>query len=218
MLTFLSSDTNMRFVDHYYFDAPKWITVKPNGKESKGVPVQIESTTGEVLKGMGGKFNGKHISETTKQPDHGASAVISRNKSIQERQREKAERVAKAKEKLTAIFKNVKKQEAKKPNEVKAESKTEQKKEVKTETKRRYSYKRDNPKIVDFVKKQTGVNLSKAIDPNDQASRYGGVMVQLDKLSKVERQQFNGLVSGGWLESEYSGGLGWIVRPRKLQI
>ena len=43
-------------------DDPKWITVHPNGKENKGRPALLDSETGEVLGGMGGKFNGKHIS------------------------------------------------------------------------------------------------------------------------------------------------------------
>ena len=43
-------------------DAAKWITVHPNGSNGKGAPVMIDSETGEVLGGMGGKFKGKHIS------------------------------------------------------------------------------------------------------------------------------------------------------------
>lgn len=49
-------------------DDPKWITVHPNGKENKGRPALLDSETGEVLGGMGGKFNGKHISAV---PEHG---------------------------------------------------------------------------------------------------------------------------------------------------
>lgn len=52
-------------------DEPKWITVHPhgkgainkNGEDIKGTPVLLESETGEVLGGMGGKYNGVHISE-----------------------------------------------------------------------------------------------------------------------------------------------------------
>lgn len=44
------------------FDEAKWITVKPNGPQHKGRPALIDSATGEVLGGMGGKFNGRHIS------------------------------------------------------------------------------------------------------------------------------------------------------------
>ena len=46
-------------------DDPKWITVHPNGKENKGRPALLDSETGEVLGGMGGKFNGKHISKAS---------------------------------------------------------------------------------------------------------------------------------------------------------
>lgn len=42
--------------------------VHPNGKENKGRPALLDSETGEVLGGMGGKFNGKHISAV---PEHG---------------------------------------------------------------------------------------------------------------------------------------------------
>ena len=44
-------------------DADRWITVKPNGEEEKGRPVLIESETGEIKAGMGGKFTGKKLSE-----------------------------------------------------------------------------------------------------------------------------------------------------------
>lgn len=43
----------------------KWITVKPNGADKKGSPVQI-GDDGRVLKGMGGKFNGQKINEVRK--------------------------------------------------------------------------------------------------------------------------------------------------------
>ena len=43
----------------------RWITVKPNGPDNKGAPVQIDDQ-GRVLKGMGGKFNGEKISEVRK--------------------------------------------------------------------------------------------------------------------------------------------------------
>lgn len=55
-------------------DADKWITVHPGGKGPKangkgnkgGTPVLIDGETGRVKGGMGGKFNGMHISETRK--------------------------------------------------------------------------------------------------------------------------------------------------------
>ena len=49
-----------------FFDADKWITVKPNGEEHKGRHVQIDGETGTVKAGMGGKFNGKHITQAHK--------------------------------------------------------------------------------------------------------------------------------------------------------
>lgn len=42
-----------------------WITVKPNGSEHKGQPVKLNGK-GEIIAGMGGKFNGKKISEIGK--------------------------------------------------------------------------------------------------------------------------------------------------------
>lgn len=49
-----------------FVDADKWITVHPNGKENKGAPVKIDTSTGEVKAGMGGKHNGEKISEVRK--------------------------------------------------------------------------------------------------------------------------------------------------------
>lgn len=43
-------------------DDAKWITVHPNGQGHKGRPALIDTSSGEVLGGMGGKFNGRHIS------------------------------------------------------------------------------------------------------------------------------------------------------------
>lgn len=43
----------------------KWITVKPNGAENKGTPVEIDDS-GRVTKGMGGKFKGQKINEVRK--------------------------------------------------------------------------------------------------------------------------------------------------------
>lgn len=43
----------------------RWITVKPNGAENKGTPVEIDDS-GRVVKGMGGKFKGEKINEIRK--------------------------------------------------------------------------------------------------------------------------------------------------------
>lgn len=48
-------------------DEDTWITVKPNGENGKGRPVKIDAQTGEIKAGMGGKFNGKHISQAHEQ-------------------------------------------------------------------------------------------------------------------------------------------------------
>lgn len=72
----------VRFVDHYNFvDGNRWITVHPNGKDNKGTPVKLDEETGEIKAGMGGKFNGRHISAVPKrgrQEQHGAQAKIDR--------------------------------------------------------------------------------------------------------------------------------------------
>lgn len=72
----------VRFVDHYNFvDGNRWITVHPNGKDNKGTPVKLDEDTGEIKAGMGGKFNGRHISAVPKrgrQEQHGAQAKIDR--------------------------------------------------------------------------------------------------------------------------------------------
>lgn len=44
-------------------DAERWITVKPNSPENKGRPALIDSETGTVKAGMGGKFNGRNIDD-----------------------------------------------------------------------------------------------------------------------------------------------------------
>lgn len=57
-------DTAAKIVS--FFDADKWITVKPNGEEHKVRPVKIDGETGEIKAGMGGKFNGEHITKAHK--------------------------------------------------------------------------------------------------------------------------------------------------------
>lgn len=43
----------------------RWITVKPNGAENKGTPVEIDDS-GRIVKGMGGKHAGEKIGEVRK--------------------------------------------------------------------------------------------------------------------------------------------------------
>ncbi len=60
-------------------DDNKWITAHPNGKQHKGRPVLIDTASGEVLGGMGGKFNGRHISAIRKgQEQAGAQMNVNR--------------------------------------------------------------------------------------------------------------------------------------------
>ena len=42
------------------FDADRWITIKPNGKENKGVPIKVDENN-RVVAGAGGKLNGKKL-------------------------------------------------------------------------------------------------------------------------------------------------------------
>ncbi len=44
-------------------DGERWITVRPNGANATGRPALIDSDTGEVKAGMGGKFNGRNIDD-----------------------------------------------------------------------------------------------------------------------------------------------------------
>lgn len=58
-------------------DEARWITVHPNGEgEGKGRPALIDSESGVVLGGMGGKFTGKKITEarSTKSGSKGTEA------------------------------------------------------------------------------------------------------------------------------------------------
>ena len=48
-------------------DAAKWITVHPNGTENKGRPALIDGESGQILGGMGGKFNGAKIEKGNRQ-------------------------------------------------------------------------------------------------------------------------------------------------------
>lgn len=48
---------------HSLAPGSRWITVHPNGDEGKGQPVLI-SGDGHILAGIGGKFNGQHISQS----------------------------------------------------------------------------------------------------------------------------------------------------------
>ena len=79
----------------------------------------------------------------------------------------------------------------------------------------RYSVKRDNPKIISYIKEQTNVDIEPYVDPEDQKSSYKGVLVQWSKMSKREQQGINGLVGSGKLSLEDNGGLGKIIHDTR---
>lgn len=74
-------------------DDAKWITVHPNGAENKGSPVLLDDETGEILGGMGGKFNGKHISAA---PKHGANEEVGAQAKINRSKHDNREAVIRA--------------------------------------------------------------------------------------------------------------------------
>ena len=63
-------------VSYSQLNDSSWITVHPNGEGTKGVPVRI-SESGTIEAGMGGKHNGKKLSEL------GKSTVISHHEQSQ---------------------------------------------------------------------------------------------------------------------------------------
>lgn len=72
-------DAGEAFAGRIVFDEAKWITVHPNGKgynnngeKIKGTPILIDTESGAVLGGAGGKFTGKHVSEMKQR---GANAI-----------------------------------------------------------------------------------------------------------------------------------------------
>ena len=78
--------------DPFAQDADKWITVHPNGKDTKGTPAVI-GENGEVKGGMGGKFNGKDIRDA-----HGTKEFTSHETNAETEARHAAERSGKLKE------------------------------------------------------------------------------------------------------------------------
>jgi len=68
-----TGDLNQPFQGQQNEVGDAWITVKPNGQEEKGQPVMI-GAGGEVLGGMGGKFNGKNISEVKSKKEETSEA------------------------------------------------------------------------------------------------------------------------------------------------
>lgn len=50
-------------------DGERWITVHPNGPNNTGRPALIDTDTGEIKAGMGGKFNGRNIDDIPRGKD-----------------------------------------------------------------------------------------------------------------------------------------------------
>lgn len=62
-----------RILQSFASDEDKWVTAHPNGEEHEGTPVKIDDETGIVRAGMGGKFNGQHISAASRKGFMGQS-------------------------------------------------------------------------------------------------------------------------------------------------
>lgn len=84
-------DAGEAFAGRIVFDEAKWITVHPNGKgynnngeKIKGTPILIDSESGAVLGGAGGKFTGKHVSEMKQR---GANAIQAQHDIVRTQQK-----------------------------------------------------------------------------------------------------------------------------------
>lgn len=123
-------------------DEPKWITVHPhgkgainkNGEDIKGTPVLLESETGEVLGGMGGKYNGVHISEAcSKENTLNTQHDIKRGQMMRENPQkfaaEQKAREQKAQQHLKDLQDTAKKETAKEQQKAKAKQTQAQKKQ-----------------------------------------------------------------------------------------
>ena len=92
-----------------------------------------------------------------------------------------------------------------------AKEKRQAKKDSGAATSSRYSWKRDNPKIIAYIKKQVDVDIEPYVPPEDQLSRYKGVLVKWDRMSRREQQAVNQLVGLKKLTIEDNGGTGVII-------
>ena len=83
------------------FDSKKWITIKSHGTESKGQHVLIETSTGDVIRGLGGKVDNlrdlgnktvrhKKQNETTRSKNSGSKRVNAEMLGSTKSQRERA--------------------------------------------------------------------------------------------------------------------------------
>ena len=105
-------------------DEDRWITVKPHGEESDDYQhIRIDSDTGEITAGLGGKFNGEHISalpQRGKNEQPGAKARIQfahlseeeKRRNVESAEKREQEKKAKEQEKPKAPEKSEESKEA----------------------------------------------------------------------------------------------------------
>ena len=105
--------------------------------------------------------------------------------------------------------------DAKKKNAQFLTNREEGKSEVKP---KRYNWKKDNQKIVDFIKQQTKADISPYIDAEWQSNKYGGPLVDWNKMPRHAQQLVNHLIGAGKLEVVDNGGLGKILKDKTGRI
>ena len=167
-------------------DEPKWITVHPHGKGAinkdgkkiKGTPVLIESETGEVLAGMGGKYNKRHISEAcSKVKPLSTQHDIKRGQMMRENAQkfaaERALAAARAQQHLKDLQDTAKKETAK--EQQKAKEKQDQIKEKQTQE-------QTKSPIQSLSKTSTEHEINAALDSVKHVQSLG-------PLTKAERDQ-----------------------------
>lgn len=157
-------------------DEPKWITVHPhgkgainkNGEDIKGTPVLIESDNGEVLAGMGGKYNKRHISEA-------CSKEKSQNFATEQKTKENA-----AQKHLKDLQDTAKKETAK--EQEKAKAKQDQIKEKQDQAKETQTQEQNKSPIQSLSKTSTEHEINAALDSVKHVQSLG-------PLKKAERDQ-----------------------------
>lgn len=160
-------------------DEPKWITVHPhgkgainkNGEDIKGTPVLLESETGEVLGGMGGKYNGVHISEAcSKENTLNTQHDIKRGQMMRENPQkfaaEQKAREQKAQQHLKDLQDTAKKETAK--EQQKAKEKQDQIKEQQDQAKETQTQEQTKSPIQNLSKTSTEHEINAALDSIQQ--------------------------------------------------
>lgn len=174
-------------------DEPKWITVHPhgkgainkNGEDIKGTPVLLESETGEVLGGMGGKYNGVHISEAcSKENTLNTQHDIKRGQMMRENPQkfaaEQKAREQKAQQHLKDLQDTAKKETAK--EQQKAKEKQDQIKEKQDQAKETQTQEQTKSPIQNLSKTSTEHEINAALDSVKHVQSLG-------PLTKTERDQ-----------------------------